>query len=231
MADSEYTDLSPLSPHSMGILTKSMAQSGGRRKRKSRGSKKVNLEKVFKKGSRKGSMKKRSTKRSVKKSRKGSKGSKKGSKKSVQKKRSTRRSKKGSKKTSSKRKGSKRSAKKRSAKRSKKSSKKSGSKKRSRRSASRGANPKLLRYVGFVKHITSTMGIKGGPVATIIAKVYKEQAEKAKPGADFMTIIDEAQKIFDNDSSSNRQKHYEAAQKHMEGKRGRKKKSDTESSE
>jgi len=88
----------------------------------------------------------------------------------------------------------------------------------------RGAPPPALAaFRGLTKHIVNKMNIKGGPVAMVLASLYKAMAAKKNSGATSMDIIKAAQKMFDDDSDKNRKALHTKAEKLYKEKRAAKK--------
>lgn len=135
----------------------------------------------------------------------------------------------GSKKTGSKKAASKKSSRKAG---SKKSSHTGGAKKASRRSRKGrkqgrtvppAAAQAMEAFRGLAKHISQTMGIAGGPVAITTASYYKNKAQEKKGDIGTIALIDEAKKIFDADSESNRKAMVKKAEDHLIAKRAERK--------
>lgn len=171
---SEYNDLSPLSDHSMQMLSRSMDQSGGKRKRKasSHKGKKVSLKNVFKKKS--GSKRRRKRSSSSRKSR-----NVKNSKKSSKSKSAGKRRRRKSSRSRNTKKSSKSSQ-------SKKAKKSKSSSRRRRRRASRGMPPAALEFGKFRDLIIKEMKDEGVnfPIALRMAKIYKDKAGSTSAGVE-----------------------------------------------
>lgn len=86
-------------------------------------------------------------------------------------------------------------------------------------------NSALQTHLDLVKYVQDDAGLKGGPALQIFVKTYKDQAQKANPNMDAISLAEAAKKIYQKDDKSNVKRLYEQAVKDFAANRKEKKRS------
>jgi len=77
----------------------------------------------------------------------------------------------------------------------------------------------LAKYRGYVSYIQGDMGLKGGPLASVFAAHYRNQAKEQKPEASQDELIDLAKKHYHDEKAQGKvQARYEEVKKSYDEK-------------